>query len=375
MNRGRVLAACAAAWILTCAAGISAARAGMPRGAGTAPGAGPGMGPMEIPTAAPTETPSPTATEAPTGTPSPTSTEAPTGTPSPTEAPTAAPTGTPAPPPAPTGLPDYLAIEAGLENSDGVVRLSYRVDLGPYDFAGVPVNVYLAAVARPVFSAGDRLGVDEIFQGGEVHVFTPQLRTYISRGIVHGPTFRDAVFPAVPAEGEILIDAVQAGIYRESYAFAALFARSDTGGFVRTDGAPAAGSGVFTPYSRHVIVLARTIHVGDAYDPYMATWEVSRPMGTAIDVSFEMERVPEGSAVLRAAVWGTYYDDPVYLNGAPLGILPRMANRNYWLWSAVRVPSWRFVAGTNVMTFGDDVNPSDGHWDNYMAKGWEIHYN
>ena len=141
------------------------------------------------------------------------------------------------------------------------------------------------------------------------------------------------------------------------------------------DGAPAAGSGVFTPNSRHVIVLARTIHVGDAYDPYMATWEVSRPMGTAIDVSFEMERVPEGSAVLRAAVWGTYYDDPVYLNGAPLGILPRMANRNYWLWSAVRVPSWRFVAGTNVMTFGDDVNPSDGHWDNYMAKGWEIHYN
>ncbi|MEI6634064.1 MAG: hypothetical protein WCP22_09640 [Chlamydiota bacterium] len=282
---------------------------------------------------------------------------------------------TPPSAPPPPELPNYLTLGAELENLDGVVRVSYRVDFGRYDFEGVPVNVYLAAVTSPAFSEGEPFSLDDLFASGEVRIFTSTMRSYVYAGTVNGPTFRDVVFPSVPVEGTLLIDTTTSGIYQETHALAAVFINAATGEFVRTDGLPAAGSGTFTPFRYHLKVLTRTIHVGDGYDPYMATWEVTHPMGLTIDAAFYMDHVPAGSAMLQAAVWGTYYNDPVYLNGSLLGILPRMANRNYWLWSAVHVAPKRFNAGKNVMRFADDVNPADGHWDNYMAKGWEIYYN
>lgn len=388
MERAHTLAALAAALMMTACAGISRAATlsentiftptpTPPSGFTEAPTETPTEVPSDTPTPTPsvTETPPPTATPTETATPPPTATPTRTATPLPTETPTAVPTETPTITPTPTELPNYLTLAAELENLDGVVRMSYRVDFGRYDFEGVPVNVYLAAVTEPVFSAGDPFSVDDLFAGGEVRIFTPEMRSYVYDGVVDGPTFRGVVFPQVPVEGSILIDTAPAGIYRESYALAALFTRADTGEFVRTDGVPVTGTDIFRPYAYRVSVLTRTIHVGDGYDPYMATWEVTHPEGLTIDASFAMEHVPQGNAVLRAAVWGTYYNDPVYLNGSLLGILPRMANRNYWLWTTVHIPPRRFVAGTNVMEFADDVNPADGHWDNYMAKGWEIYYN
>ncbi|MEI6634063.1 MAG: hypothetical protein WCP22_09635 [Chlamydiota bacterium] len=276
---------------------------------------------------------------------------------------------------APASIPNYLALGAAMENYDGLARLLYRCDFQWYDYAGAPVAVYLMAVEDPAFSGGSALSLGDLLAGGEVRVFRSDMSAYLFSGALGAPTFIFPRFPSGQVQGSFPIDTVTAGIYRGTYAFAAVFIRADTRQFVRTDGFPAAGSGAFTPFRYHADVLTRTIHVGDGYDPYMANWEVPYPMGLRINAGFPMDHVPAGIAVLRGGFWGTYYRNPVYLNGSLFGIIPSLMNGNKWAWASARVPPRRFRAGTNVMTFGCDVNPLDGHWDNYMAKDWEIYYN
>ena len=262
-----------------------------------------------------------------------------------------------------------------MENYDGLMRLYYTCDFKRYNYAGAPVAVYLMAVEAPAFPAGKALSLGDLLAGGEVRMFRSDMSTYLYSGALGAPTFTFPRFPSGQVQGSFPIDTVKAGIYRGTYAFAAVFIRTDTRQFVRTDGYPAAGSGAFTPFRYHANVLTRTIHVGDGYDPYMATWEVTHPMGLRIDANFTMDHVPAGIAVLRGGFWGTYYSNPVYLNGSKLGIIPTLMNGNKWAWASARVSPRRFRAGTNVMTFGCDVDSVSGHWDNYMAKGWEIYYN
>ena len=255
------------------------------------------------------------------------------------------------------------------------MRLRYRCDFQRYDYARRPIDVYLAAVENPAFATARELSIDDLGRSGAVRIFRPDMTTYVYTGVLGFPTFRFPSFPSGDVRGSFTVNTVASGIYRGRYAFAAVFVRRDTGAFVRNDGYPAAGSGAFTPFEHRVKVLTRTIHVGDAYDPYMATWEVPRPMALRVDARFEMEHVPLGRAVLRGGFWGTYYSNPVYLNGAKLGIIPTLMNANVWAWAVAGIHSSRFRAGTNVMTFGCDRNQASGHWDNYMAKEWEIYYN
>jgi hypothetical protein len=256
-----------------------------------------------------------------------------------------------------------------------MVRVNYRCDFHRYEYEGIPVDVYLAAVVDPVFEEGIPFGLEDLFAGGEVRIFRPDMSSYESNGVVEGPTFRGVTIPPAPVEGEVVINTVSSEIYRQPCAFAAVFVHAGTGEFVATDGFPATGSGIVTPFMYRADILPRTIHVGDGYDPYMEHWEVPYPMGLKIEAPFVMAHVPNGLAVLRGGYWGTYYHNPLYLNGSFLGTIPGLMNGNHWAWSTVHVaPDW-FRAGQNVMRFGDDVNPENGHWDNYMAKGWDLYYN
>ena len=134
-----------------------------------------------------------------------------------------------------------------LEDLSGNLRLDYRCDFQRYDYEGAPVDVYLAAVAGPIFSGEEPFGLNELFAGGEVRIFRPDMETYESNGVVEGPTLRGVSFPPAPAEGSLMINTVSASIYRQPIAFAAVFVRSGTGEFVATGGLPAVGSNIITP--------------------------------------------------------------------------------------------------------------------------------
>jgi len=265
-------------------------------------------------------------------------------------------------------------LSAKKEDEDGNVRLHYTCDFQRYDYRGTPVDVYLAAVAGPRFTDDEPFNLGTLFDADEVRIFRADMGTYVSNGVVEGPTFRGAVFTSAESSS-LLINTVSSEIYRQPFAFAAAFVRSGTGEFVATDGFPVAGSGIVTPFQYRAVILDRTIHVGDDYDSYMADWEVPNPEGLSIDVRFSMAHVPNGLAVLHGGYWGTYYRNAVYLNGSYLGAIPGLMNGNHWAWSTVYVSPERFREGGNTMGFRDDINPETGHWDNYMAKGWELHYN
>ena len=327
-----------------------------------------------IASAQPTETPTGTPTFTPTETPTETTTPILTATP--TETSTPIPTGTPTVTPSPTELPNYLTLNAELDNLDGVVRLNYRVDFGRYDFENSRVDVYLAAVTAPVFSEGEAFSVDDLFASGEVRIFTSTLRSYAYDGVVKGPTFSDVSFPSIPMEGSLVLDAVSSGIYQHAYALAAVFARAGTDEFIRPDGLPATGTGIFTPFQYNVKLLNATIHVGDVYDPYMATLEVTHPEGIRVERTFYINRVPTGAVALRAGYWATLYaNNPVYINGEFIGYIPALHNYNTWAWTQVRLSPSLFHAGANTIVFESGVRPPSTHYDNYLVKGWEIFYN
>jgi hypothetical protein len=227
---------------------------------------------------------------------------------------------------------------------------------------------------NPAFAEGP-CRLEELFRGGEVYVFKPDMRLSQFRGSF-APTFRNVAFPPVPTEGSFAINAASVGLYRGTYAFAAAFIRRDTGDFVRTDGWPAAGSNAVTPFRYHVKILTTTIHVGDGYDPYMANWEVPYPEGIEVRRTFVVDPAPAGLVVLRGGYWGTYYsDNPFFINGRFISYIPGQYNGNNWSWSSGVLPPSDFRRGENLITFKCTLYGTTGHWDNYMAKGWEIYYN
>jgi hypothetical protein len=294
----------------------------------------------------------------------------------PTETTTPILAGTPTVTPPPTELPNYLTLDAELENLDGEVRSSYRCDFGRYDFEEVPVDVYLVAVAAPVFSEGEAFSLDDLFASGEVRIFTSAMRSYVYAGVVKGPTFLGVRFPPMPVEGSFVIDAVSSGIYQHAYALAAVFTRAGTDDFIRTDGLPATGTGTFTPFQYHVKLLNATLHVGDGYDPYMATWEVTHPEGIRVERTFYLDHIPTGAVALRAGYWATLYaDNPVYINGEFVGYLPALHNYNIWAWSQFCLSPSLFHIGANSIVFKSGLRPPSTHYDNYLVKGWEIFYN
>lgn len=288
--------------------------------------------------------------------------------------------GQPAPAPwlthTPTPLPNYLELDAELASPTGAVKLSYQCDFQLYDYQDVPLYVYLAAIENPKVAGGPASLADAV-SGGSVHMFGPGMKsTYVFNDRLQAPTFTGVAFPQVPIADSMIINTVTAGIYEGTYAFAAVFIRKDTGGFVRTDDFPVSTSPSFTPFRYRVNMISKTRHVGDSYDPYMAHWEVPHPEGTTVNSVFTVSAATANFVLLRGGYFATYDpDNPVYINGRFLGYIPGLLNGASWHWSSVFVSPDFFRLGQNVITFKSARRPDTGHPDDYMVKGWTIYYN
>lgn len=271
---------------------------------------------------------------------------------------------------------NYVDLTASIENLNGMVRLAYDCNFDTYNYEGMPVDVYLLAIHNPAVSDGPA-SITDALSGGGVQVFRPGMQSSYAFGsspLV--PTFSNVAFPPVPVAGSFVFNTVSTNTYEGDYAIAAAFTRHRSPDFIRTDGLPVEVSNTFSPFQYHAVVLGGTIHVGDGYDPYMATWEVPYPEGKAVDRYFTLNPAPRGGAVLRGSYWGTYYtNNPFYINNLFTNYIPGQFNGNHWSRSSFRVPYTLFRKGANKITFKCSLYGATGHWDNYMAKGWELFYN
>jgi hypothetical protein len=271
---------------------------------------------------------------------------------------------------------DYVVIATTEMNSDGLVGLTYHCALEAYNYDGAPLNIYLLAIENPMAHDG-ACSIDDVNASGSVRVFGPNMSgTYLLEGGLQTPTFSGIAFPSVFEEGSLVINTAAAGIYHGLCAIAVVFTYQGTGEYLRTDGLPVEVSNIFTPFQYHVKLLKSTLHVGDGYDPYMATWEVTHPEGIRVEREFYLDHAATGPVLLRAGYWATLYDNnPVYINGEFVGYLQAIHNYNIWAWSQVRLSPSLFHAGANTIVFKSGLRPPSMHYDNYMVKGWEIFYN
>ena len=271
---------------------------------------------------------------------------------------------------------NYVDLARSVINLTGGVKLTYGCDFSTYNYQGVPVDIYLAAIHNPIVSDSPS-SISDAVSGGAVQIFRPGMRnTYTFTGMFDLPTFSNVVFPPVPPAGSLLIDTVSTNTYDGNYALAAVFTYHGSTDFVRTDGLPVEVSTIFTPFRYRAVVLGQTIHVGDGYDPYMAHWEVPYPDGKVVERTFILDPAPKSTALLRGYYWGTYYtNNPVYINRKLAGYIPGQLNGNHWSRSFFRVPYSFFRHDTNLVTFKCSLYGATGHWDDYMAQGWELFYN
>jgi hypothetical protein len=271
---------------------------------------------------------------------------------------------------------NYVDLDVSVVDLNGAIRLTYDCNFDTYNYQGIPLDVYLLAIHNPVISDGPA-SITDAFSGGVVRLFRPGMQSSFTPGSGPiAPTFSNVIFPPAPIAGSLIIDTVSTNTYEGNYAIAAVFTRHGSADFIRSDGLPVEISNTFSPFQYHAIVLGDTIHVGDGYDPYMATWEVPYPEGIAVDRYFTLNPAPKSGVVLRGAYWGTYYaNNPVYINKLLAGYIPGQFNGDHWNRSYSRVPYSFFREGINLITFKCSPYKTTGHWDNYMAKGWELFYN
>ena len=125
------------------------------------------------------------------------------------------------------------------------VTLSWSCDFSAWNYRGVPVNIYLAAIRDPnavdaPSSVGDTLG------GGEVYLWGPGMGSiYRYSGSVGAPTYSNVSFPPVALSNSINIATPTDHSFAGDYVFATAFIRSDGAGFVRDDGLPVENSNLF----------------------------------------------------------------------------------------------------------------------------------
>jgi outer membrane protein assembly factor BamB len=121
---------------------------------------------------------------------------------------------------------------------------AYRCDFGTWDYEGVPVDIYLAAIKNPLVSDAPST-VSDALGGGTVYLFGRTMVPYLYTGTVREPTFRNIPFPPIPTSGSVSIPVPAVSGLAGNYVFATAFIRRDTGVFVRADGLPVENSNLF----------------------------------------------------------------------------------------------------------------------------------
>jgi hypothetical protein len=135
--------------------------------------------------------------------------------------------------------------------------------------------------------------------------------------------------------------------------------------------------GVSITYFQHKMdLIHNAIHVGDAYDSYMADWEQPHPEGIEVSRLFELPVRPSGIAALQCAYFATYYsNNTVFIDRVKLGNLPGSMNAEQWHYAASRISARPLRQGKNIITFKSGRHIVTGHYDNYMVKSVVLFYN
>ena len=191
----------------------------------------------------PTATPEPTKPPVePTATPEPTEPPVPpTATPEPTEPPVP-PTMTPEPTvtPEPTET-SCMNVRVLNTLSGSAVTVAWSCNFTECDYAGVPVNVYLAAVRDPAVPRGSS-SLEDLMMSEGVYLFNPEMRgVYQYMGSVKAPTFGEVVFGPEFESGEIMLWAPEGVVFR----LAVVLVRVDTGELIGGEGMPVESSNAF----------------------------------------------------------------------------------------------------------------------------------
>ena len=157
---------------------------------------------------------------------------------------------TPTPTPTATPVPNYINLEAGplSVSPGGVVTLNYACDFSRWDFQGLPVDIYLAAVADPLAGAVDApSSVADTLSGGAVYLFGRGMRSvYLYTGRLREPTWSFVSFPPAATSGSVRVTAPASALFAGDYVFATAFMYSGVGLFIRDDGLPVENSNIFT---------------------------------------------------------------------------------------------------------------------------------
>ena len=164
----------------------------------------------------------------------------PTMTPEPTEPPEppVEPTVTPEPEPTETSCMDLRVLNT---LSGSAITVAWSCNFTECDYAGVPVNVYLAAVRDPAVPRGSS-SLEDLMMSEGVYLFNPEMRgVYQYMGSVKAPTFGEVVFGPGFESGEIMLRAPEGVVFR----LAVVLVRVDTGELIGGDGMPVVSSNAF----------------------------------------------------------------------------------------------------------------------------------
>lgn len=152
------------------------------------------------------------------------------------------------PTPTPTPLPNYveLAASPGSVAPGGTATMSWECDFSRWNYQGVPVDIYVAAIKAPGVINGPSSTADAL-GGGAVYLWGPGMNSiYAYTGSVGEPTYSNIAFPPGPVSGSKQIEVPDNPALAGDWVFATAFVKADGSGFVRTDGTPVENSNVFS---------------------------------------------------------------------------------------------------------------------------------
>ena len=154
----------------------------------------------------------------------------------------------PTPTPTATPLPNYVDLGAspGSVSPGGTESMSWRCDFSRWDYEGVPVDVYIAAIRDPRVADGPSSKEDAL-AGGAVYLAGKQMKDwYLYEGAVKYPTYENVSFPPVALTGTKPLAIPNNPALAGDWVFATAFIRRDNGQFVRPDGKPVENSNIFS---------------------------------------------------------------------------------------------------------------------------------
>jgi uncharacterized repeat protein (TIGR03803 family) len=142
---------------------------------------------------------------------------------------------------------NYINLDASPPSFPGgdAVAMGWECDFANWNYRGVPVNVYIAAIKDPK-AVDAPSSVTDALAGGEVYLAADGMaRWYRYTGSVGAPTWSNVSFPPVATLGFQGITTPTDAAFRGNWVFAAAFIYSNGSGFVRTDATPVENSNLF----------------------------------------------------------------------------------------------------------------------------------